>query len=77
MRIGTFLGIIEQSAGVAREQAERAIEATLRTLAEREHVDRDTAYDHVRAVLAGLAQAVAPVSSGTWRRSSRRIINPC
>lgn len=49
----------------------------VRRAAEREHVDRDTAYDNVRAVLAALAQAVAPGSSGTWRLSSRRIINPC
>lgn len=103
MRIGTFLEIIEQTAGITREEAERAARATLRTLAERitlgeaediaaflpkelrgvmtsvpepaesfgldeflrrvaerEDVDRDTAYAHVRAVFSALAQAVAP-----------------
>jgi hypothetical protein len=33
MRIGRFLEIIEQTAGITREQAERAAEATLRMLA--------------------------------------------
>jgi hypothetical protein len=49
----------------------------VRRAAEREHVDRDTAYDNLRAVLPALAQVVAPGSSGTWRLSARRIINPC
>ncbi len=103
MRIGTFLEIIEQAAGITREEAEGAARATLQTLAERitlgeaediagflpkelrgvmtsvpepaesfgldefvrrvaerEQVDRDTAYAHVRAVFEALAQAVAP-----------------
>jgi uncharacterized protein (DUF2267 family) len=103
MRLGTFLGIIEQAAGIEREEAERAATATLHTLAERisrgeaadialflprelrgamtavpepaesfgfdefvrrvaerEHVDRETANNHVRAVFVALGQAVAP-----------------
>jgi uncharacterized protein (DUF2267 family) len=35
MRYATFLSTVEQVGGLTREQAERAIEATLRTLAER------------------------------------------
>src|SRR3954447_6676799 len=35
MRYATFLSTVEQVGGMTREQAERAIEATLRTLAER------------------------------------------
>jgi uncharacterized protein (DUF2267 family) len=31
----TFLGIVEQEAGIPRDEAERAVQATLRTLAER------------------------------------------
>jgi uncharacterized protein (DUF2267 family) len=54
MRIGTFLEIIEQSAGVTREQAERAIEATLRTVAERITLEL-----HARAVFAALRDYVS------------------
>lgn len=35
MRYATFLTTVEQVAGIPREQAERAVQATLRTLAER------------------------------------------
>ncbi|MEA2270518.1 MAG: hypothetical protein QOC64_3128 [Solirubrobacteraceae bacterium] len=35
MRYATFIGIVEQAAGISRAEAERAVEATLRTLAER------------------------------------------
>jgi uncharacterized protein (DUF2267 family) len=103
MRQEAFLALVQRAAGSSRQQAETAVRATLRTLAERitlgeaeeiaaflpselrgdlmsapepaepygvdefvrrvagrEHVDRDTAESHVRAVLAALRQAVAP-----------------
>jgi uncharacterized protein (DUF2267 family) len=103
MRYAPFLTTVEQTAGITREEAERAVRATLETLAERisggeardialflpkelrplldpvpepaeafgldeflrrvaerEGVDRDTAFDHARAVFTALGVAVAP-----------------
>jgi uncharacterized protein (DUF2267 family) len=103
MRYASFIRIVEQTAGISREEAEKATEATLRTLSERitggeasdlaaflpeevrpwltwtaepaeafdfdefldriaqrEGVDRDTAFEHARAVLQALSVAVAP-----------------
>jgi uncharacterized protein (DUF2267 family) len=103
MRIGAFLEIVERAGGMTRLEAERATNATLRTLAdritlgeaediaaflprelrgvltsvpepaepfgldefvrrvaEREQVDRDTAYRDVHAVFVALGRAVAP-----------------
>jgi uncharacterized protein (DUF2267 family) len=103
MRQEAFLALVQRAAGISRQQAETAVRATLRTLAERitlgeakeiaaflpselrgdlmsapepaepygvdefvrrvaerEHVDREAAEGHVRAVFAALRQAVAP-----------------
>lgn len=35
MRLGTFLELVEETGGLTREEAERAVQATLRTLGER------------------------------------------
>jgi uncharacterized protein (DUF2267 family) len=35
VRLGTFLDIVEEAAGIPREEALRAVRATLRTLGER------------------------------------------
>jgi uncharacterized protein (DUF2267 family) len=52
------------------------LEEFVRRVAEREHVDRDTAEGHVRAVFAALAQAVAPGELGDMAAQLSRDYDP-
>jgi uncharacterized protein (DUF2267 family) len=75
MRLGTFLELVEQAGGMTREEAERAVPATLRTLAER--ITRGEAEDVAaflpREVRAFLASGPEPAEAFGLDEFLRRI----